>query len=127
MRTSPIHYIAPSAISITPNANGSQRDLAVYIARNTKIRVCYQPISELGYNNANYKEWSLRGRNRRLAEWGVPYTIYARLNKTDQDDGYLVFSKQIRDSSGEWRDPYILTPNTSTTSAVRLTGADGQK
>ena len=128
MRTSPIHYIAPSAISITPNANGSQRDLAVYIARNTKIRVCYQPISELGYNNANYKEWSLRGRNRRLTEWGVPYTIYARLNKTDQDDGYLVFSKQIRDnSSGEWRDPYILTPNTSTTSAVRLTGADGQK
>ena len=128
MRTSPVHYIAPSAVSITPNANQSPRDLAVHVARGTKIKVCYQPIADLGYNDANYKEWTLRGRNRRLAESGVPYTIYARLNKTDQADGYLVFAqKEHDDETDEWSDPYILSPNTSATSAIRLEGADGAK
>ena len=128
MRTSPVHYIAPSAISIIPNANGSQRDLAVNVDRNAKIKVCYQPIADLAYDNANYKEWTLRGRNRRLADADVPYTIYARLKKNDRTDGYLVFAQQIQDEvTSEWRDPYILTPNTSTTSPMRAEGADGEK
>ena len=127
-RTSPIHYIAPSAISITPNANGSQRDLAVYVAKGTKIKVCYQPIADLAYDDANFKQWTLRGRNRRLADADVPYTIYARLKKTDPNNGYLVFAPQTKDAaSGEWQDPYILSPNTSATSAMRAEGADGEK
>lgn len=128
MRTSPVHYIAPSAISIIPNANGSQRDLAVNVDRNAKIKVCYQPIADLAYDNANYKEWTLRGRNRRLADADVPYTIYARLKKNDRTDGYLVFAQQIQDEvTSEWHDPYILTPNTSTTNPMRAEGADGEK
>ena len=128
MRTSPIHYIAPSAISITPNANNSPSDLAIHVARGTKIKVCYPPIAELGYNDANYKEWTLRGRNRRLADATVPYTIYARLNKGDQADGYLVFAQKVHDEkTDEWNDPYILSPNVSQTSSVRLEGADGNK
>lgn len=126
-RTSPVYYIAPSAISITPNANGSQRDLAVYVAKGTKIKVCYQPISDLGYDEANYKEWTLSGRNRRLADANVPYTIYARLKKTDQTDGYLVFAKQTKSKDGKWKDPYILSPNTSATSSMRARGADDEK
>ena len=91
MRTSPVHYIAPSAISITPNANNSQRDIAVYIARDTKI----------------YQEWTLTGRNRRLADetGSVPYTIYARLNKSGEKTGYLVFvKKRLREEV--WNDAY---------------------
>ena len=126
MRKSPVHYIAPSAISVTPNANDSAQDIAVHVARGAKIKVCYQPIAELGYDDASYKEWSLRGRNRRLADREAPYTIYARLSKTDHTKGYLVFAAQVMDEeSGEWRDPYVLSPNTSATSAIRLEGADG--
>ena len=126
MRKSPVHYIAPSAISVTPNANDSAQDLAVHVARGAKIKVCYQPIAELGYDDASYKEWSLRGRNRRLADREAPYTIYARLSKADHTKGYLVFAAQVMDEeSGEWRDPYVLSPNTSATSAIRLEGADG--
>lgn len=127
-RTSPIHYIAPSAIAITPNANNSANDLAVYIAKGTKIKVCYQPIADLAYDDANIRQWTLKGRNRRLADAGVPYTIYARLKKTDPTDGYLVFAPQTQDeATGEWQDPYILSPNTSATSAMRAEGADGNK
>lgn len=128
MRTSPIYYIAPSDISITPNANGSQRDVAVHVERGAKIKVCYQPIAELDYSaDANYMEWTLTGRNRRLSQTNVSYTIYARLNKTDQTDGYLVFAQQVKAGTGGWSDPYILSPNTSAASDLRLYGADNRK
>lgn len=106
MRTSPVYYIAPSAISITPNANGSQRDLAVYLDRGAKIRV-HCPRAGIGMDDAEYQEWTLTGRNRRLADTtgSVPYTIYARLSKTDENTGYLVFVKKIRRGNG-WVDAY---------------------
>ena len=104
MRTSSVHYIAPSAISITPNANESQNDLAVYVARNTKIKV-YAPKAGIDTIDSNYQEWSLNGRNRRLLDSEKPYTIFARLSKTDKSDGYLVFApKTLRE--GEWIDKY---------------------
>lgn len=104
MRTSPVHYIAPSAISITPNANESHNDLAVYVARNTKIKV-YAPKAGIDTIDSNYQEWSLNGRNRRLLDSEKPYTIFARLSKTDKSDGYLVFApKTLRE--GEWIDKY---------------------
>lgn len=106
MRTSPVHYIAPSAISIIPNANGSHRDLAVYIAQRTKIKVrC--PRAGIGTEEGNYQEWTLTGRNRRLADTTgtIPYTIYARLSKTGEKTGYLVFSKKYQ-RGNDWIDDY---------------------
>ena len=105
-RTSPLYYIAPSAITITPNANGSPDDLAVYIARGTKIKIFYPPIPALVIEGAEYQEWTLTGRNRRLADSTKPYTIYARLRKVVNSsdaayvsiahaDAYLVFAPQI--------------------------------
>ena len=140
MRTSLTHYIAPSAISITPNANNSQRDLAVYVARGAKIKVYSVPIFSLGTWNGDYQEWTLAGRNRRLEDTTgtVPYTIYARLRKvTDysdtanisaaQSDGYIVFARQTQDEgTGEWSDPYILSPNTSCYGGTHGTGNDGK-
>ena len=60
MRTSPVHYIAPSAISIIPNANGSANDLAVYVADKAKIRV-YSPKADIGSEGGSYQEWTLTG------------------------------------------------------------------
>lgn len=92
MRKSPIYYIAPSSISVTPNANGSQRDLAVYIVPGTKIRV-YCPKVGLTTEGTTFQEWTLTGRNRSLddANGTKEYTIYARLPKADKKTGYLVF------------------------------------
>lgn len=92
MRTSPVYYIAPSSISITPNANGSYNDLAVYIASGVKIRI-FCPKAGIGMQNSTYQEWKLTGRNRRLndEDGTKEYTIYARLSKTDKMDGYIVF------------------------------------
>lgn len=92
MRKSPIYYIAPSSISVTPNANGSQRDLAVYIVPGTKIRV-YCPKVGLTTGGTTFQEWTLKGRNRSLDDAGgtKEYTIYARLPKADKKSGYLVF------------------------------------
>ncbi len=95
MRTSPIHYIAPSAISIVPNCNNSANDLAVTISRGTKIKV-YSPRAGIGKTtDGEYQEWTLTGRNRRLANADAPYTIYARLPKDDVSGGYLVFSEKV--------------------------------
>lgn len=94
MRTSPVHYIAPSAISIVPNCNGSANDVAVHIATGTKIKV-WSPALGIGTVNAMWQEWTLRGRNRRLAYSDSPYTIFARLSKSDPANGYLVFAKQM--------------------------------
>ena len=95
MRTSPIHYIAPSAISIVPNCNNSANDLAVTISRGTKIKV-YSPRAGIGKTtDGEYQEWTLTGRNRRLANVDAPYTIYARLPKDDVSGGYLVFSEKV--------------------------------
>ena len=58
-----------------------------------------------------YQEWSFTGRNRRLSQSGSPYTIYARLAKSDKSKGYLVFApKDERD--GKWYDKYCyVTPD----------------
>ena len=88
-RTSVVHYIAPSVISITPNANSSANDLAVYIAKGAKIKVYSQGIAALGWENNTFQEWTLRGRNRRLVDNTKPYTIYARLPKSNKKNGYL--------------------------------------
>lgn len=122
-RTSPVHYIAPSAISITPNANGSVNDLAVYVARSAKIRV-YSPRAGIGYDgNAEYKQWTLTGRNRRLTASQTPYTIYARISKTDTDDGYVVFAQKVQDGD-VWKDkyPYVTTDGLASGTAGRDTG-----
>ena len=109
-RTSPIHYIAPSAISITPNANGSHRDLAVYIAKGAKIKV-YSPQAGIGLLDNTYQEWAISGRNRRLEDLTgtKEYTIYARLSKTDKTSGYLVFA--AKDDNGDDKYPYIELKN----------------
>ena len=104
-RTSSVHYIAPSSIAITPNANGSANDLAVYLARGATIKVYSKGIAELATENGAYREWTLTGRNRRLADSAVRYTIYARLPKDSTTGGYLVFAPQtLRD--GVWVDKY---------------------
>ena len=111
MRTSPIHYIAPSSIEITPNANNSYNDLAVYVAPNTTIKV-YCPKLGIGViDNDNFQTWQLTGRNRRLADSiegyanTKPYTIYARLEKQNQKNGYIVFAPK-QQYEGEWYDKY---------------------
>lgn len=124
-RTSPVHYIAPSAVTVTPNCNGSADDLAVSIAAGTTIKVYDPRIAGLGVVDSSYQEWTLAGRNRRLAKAGVPYTIYARLNKSSVHAGYLVFAAQVRDEEGVWHDPYVLSPNTSSTEGMQAEGADG--
>lgn len=109
MRKSPVHYIDPAAISITPNANNSYRDLAVYVAPGTKIKVrC--PRADIGNKDDSCEEWTIAGLNRQLGdETGtVPYTIYARLSRTNKDNGYIVFAKKIQPEGheGEWVDAY---------------------
>ena len=118
-RTSPVHYVLPSAISITPNANESAEDLAVYVAKGTKIKVYSQGLPSLGFEDGTFKEWTFAGRNRRLAYSNNPYTIYARLAKEDKSDGYLVFAPKIWED-GIWKHkyPYVtwtgLAKNTAT-------------
>ena len=97
MRTSPIHYIAPSAISIIPNCNSSANDLAVTIARGAKILV-YSPATGINTVNGSYQEWTFAGRNRRLADSTAPYPVYVRLPKDGSDKGYLVFA-DVHDST----------------------------
>ena len=119
-RTSVVHYIAPSAISITPNANSSANDLAVYVARGTKIKVYSPGIAELRWENNTFQEWTLRGRNRRLTDDKKPYTIYARLPKNDKANGYLVFAQKVREGD-VWKDkyPYVTTTGLATGTATR--------
>ncbi len=104
-RTSLVHYIAPSAITVTPNCNSSANDLAVYIARQARIKVYSSGIEALWTVDASFQEWTLTGRNRRLADLDKPYTIYARLSKTDRSDGYLVFAAKNR-TGDMWTDKY---------------------
>jgi len=108
-RTSPVHYINPSAISLTANANGSTNDIAVYIDRNAKIKV-YSPKVGLNLSSGDYQEWSLRGRNRRLENSAKKYAIYARLRHNDHEDGYLVFAamEQYTEGprAGQWYEKY---------------------
>ena len=105
MRKSPAYYIAPSAISITPNANESANDLAVHVARGARIKVFSRGIPELGFEGGQGQSWAFSGRNRRLADSSAPYTIYARLSKTDKSVGYLVFAPKVR-SGNAWKDKY---------------------
>ena len=105
VRTSPCYYISPSAISISPNANGSASDLAVNIVKGAKIKVYSQGIPALGWSDSVFQQWTLTGRNRRLADSTKPYTIYARLNKNNKSDGYLVFAPKEADGDN-WLDKY---------------------
>lgn len=105
-RTSPVHYIAPSAISITPNANGSHRDLAVYVAKGAKIKVrCPRAGIGMDGDTSTYQEWTLSGLNRRLADTTgtQEYSIYARLPKSDYNKGYLVFAPKTGSGKDKWQ------------------------
>lgn len=103
-RTSPVHYIAPSAISITPNANGSFNDLSIYVAKGAKIKI-YSPANNINMTDAAFHEWTFTGRNRRLYDGTKPYTIYVRIPKEDTTDGYLIFA--AKEASGDgWIDKY---------------------
>ena len=105
MRTSPVHYIAPSAISIVPNCNGTSSDLAVTISRNAKIKV-YSPRAGIDKTTSGeYQEWTFTGRNRRLADSTKPYTIYVRLSRWSKDDGYLIFAPKVPNVD-DWLDKY---------------------
>ena len=104
-RTSPSHYIAPGAISVTPNANGSASDLAVYLVKGAKILVYSMGLPALGWNDSAYRQWTLTGRNRRLIDDTKPYTIYARLSKNNSSDGYLIFAPKVADGDN-WLDKY---------------------
>lgn len=104
-RTSPSYYIAPGAISVTPNANGSASDLAVYLVKGAKILVYSMGIPALGWNDSAYRQWTLTGRNRRLIDDTKPYTIYARLSKSSYSDGYLIFAPKVADGDN-WLDKY---------------------
>ena len=129
-RASSVYYIAPSAISIVPNCNGTTSDLAVTISRGAKVRVYYPDIADLDISIATntYIEWTIKGRNRRLAKSDKPYAIYARLKKTDLTDGYLVFAAKEPDTTaGEWMDPYTLSPNTSSTAGTTTTDRSNGK
>ena len=131
-RTSPLYYIAPSAISIVPNANGRANDLAVMVVKGTKIKLCHPDIPQLRPVGASYQEWTIAGLNRSLANSTVPYTIYARLAKDDKQNGYIVFAPQVPTETEEegaettWNDPYVLSPNTSGTSSYGAMDAHGR-
>ena len=117
-RNSPVHYIDPSAISITPNANGLYDDIAVYVARGAKIKVYSKGVSQLDMTDATYREWTFSGRNRHLSDSNKPYTIYGRLPKTDTSKGYLVFAEKTL-VDGEWTDKYpYVTMNGLATGTV---------
>lgn len=113
-RKNPTYYIVPSAISIIPNANNSANDLAVYIQSAARISVYCPKIPELDYDDTSYQEWTLSGRNRRLMQGDGPYTIYARLEKENKKNGYLVFAAQQQVQQGGllvWKDKYpYITP-----------------
>ena len=104
-RTSPCFYIAPTAISVSPNANGSASDIAVNVVRGAKIKVYSPGVPALGYSDVSFQQWTLTGLNRRLADNTKPYSIYARLAKNNKEDGYLVFAPKVA-SGTEWLDKY---------------------
>ena len=121
MRTSPVHYIAPSAISIVPNCNGSANDLAVTISRDTKIKV-YSPRTKIDKTlNGEYQEWTLTGRNRRLADGTKPYTIYARLSTLD-NTAYLIFAPMTPQESGEYMSAWTQAYSWVTTDGLYVFG-----
>lgn len=106
MRNNPLYYINPSSLSVIPNANGNAQDIAVHVEPGAKMRVYCKNIPEFGYaDDKSFREWTLSGRNRRLSASGnPPYTVYARLSKTEQT-GYLVFAPKT-EAGGEWQDKY---------------------
>ena len=122
-RSNPVYYIAPSAVGIRPNANGSPNDLAVHVAQGARIKA-YSPRTGIGTENATYREWALKGRNRRLADSARPYTIYVRLSRTDNQNAYLVFAPKVP-SGGGWIDkyPYVTPVGLAAGTAEADTGA----
>lgn len=126
-RKSPVHYIAPNVLSITPNCNGSFNDLAVTVVKGGKVKVFSEGVKELATQDAYYQEWTFSGRNRRLndSEGTTEFTIYLRLPKNDKSGGYLVFAP--KDKRGDtWVDKYCtvtmngLTKHGSTGTDARV-------
>ena len=103
-RSNPVYYVNPNAISITPNANNSPNDLAVYIQSGTTIKVYSKAEPGLDFVDNEFQAWTLTGRNRRLKGGDGPYTIYARLSKTNKT-AYLVFAPKSQ--TGKDKYPYI--------------------
>ena len=118
-RTSPVHYIAPSAISVVPNANNSENDLAINVVRGAKMKLFSPKIPELDFVNNTFQEWTFAGRNRRLASSSAEYTVYGRLSKTDKKDGYLVFAPKV---GGKDKYPYVTMDGLATDTAGYSTG-----
>ena len=123
-RTSPVHYIAPSAVSIMPNANNTADDIAVNITDGSKIKV-FCPRAGLGLVGNQYQEWTLAGRNRRLGDSTKPYTIYARLPKYDKSKGYLIFAEKNGNAAAGWTDKYnyITADDVSVSGLTSISGA----
>lgn len=139
-RKSRVYYIAPSAIGITPNANSSASDLAVYVAPGAMIRVFSGKIDALAMRDNTWQQWSFSGRNRRLLQPSKPYTVYARLRKVtdyaDKDsvkaataDGYLVFSAKVDRNEGvegaepDWHDRYNYVTDETESGMTNIDGA----
>ena len=121
MRTSPVHYIDPSAISIVPNCNNSANDIAVTISRNAKIKV-YSPRAGIDKTTSGeYQEWTITGRNRRLANSTKPYTIYARLSALD-NTAYLIFAPMTPQEDGEYMGEWTQTYSWVTTDGLYVFG-----
>ena len=87
-----------------PNCNGSENDISVFVAAGTKIKV-YSKKAGIDTEDTAYQEWTLAGLNRRLADSEKPYTIFARLSKTDKENGYVVFAPKTY-RNGVWIDKY---------------------
>lgn len=112
-RTSRIYHIAPSNISIMANANGLPDYVAVNIANETKVKV-YSPKAGIDLEDSSFREWTLAGRNRLLADSAAEYTIYIRVQRFYDgkayvrfydNNAYLLFvRKNLVD--GKWTDRY---------------------
>lgn len=125
MRTSPVHYVDPSAVSIIPNANNSPDDIAVSLT-GVKISV-YSPMSGINTDeNGNFQQWTLQGSNRRLGNSNAPYTIYARLHRRLKTNTDLIFAAKKDRNAGvegaepDWCDKYNYV---TTDGLTRINGA----
>ena len=108
----PQYYIPASSVNITPNSNGQSSDIGLVIAgKKTKIRVYTRREDMIPMSDGQFQEWDLEGGNRRLNDSDAPYSIYARLSKTNYSDGYIVFARcqEVIDETGAilgWHDKY---------------------
>lgn len=122
-RQSPVYYIAPSSLTIIPNANELASDIAVFLAAGTTIRA-YSPRAGLDMVDKDFRSWPIAGRNRRLADAEKPYTIYARLPKAEGSKAYVTFAPKVwSEAEQRWLDKYayITTDGLATGTAPDVT------